>query len=251
MLITEYFVDLQTPTGQMRVHVFHPPKLNKYPGVAVFTEIYQVTGPVQRFCRQICSQGYIVATPESYHEFLPLGHVIPYDTPGTDLGNKLKIEKSLKGYDDDSKVLLDYLESLSSCTGSLGATGMCLGGHLAYRCAFDKRVKAAVCYFPTDIHKESLSSGSDSLERTGEIKGELLMIFGKQDTHIPQEGRLKIYTNLVEKNVLFSWCEFQAQHAFIRDESTLAENCFQLLKELFFRRLYLGSQEMVEPEHVC
>ena len=90
------------------------------------------------------------------------------------------------------------------------------------------------------------------------------MIFGKQDTHIPQEGRLKIYTNLVEKNVLFSWCEFQAQHAFIIDESSkgrylllmrydpaLAENCFHLLKELFFRRLYLGNQEIVEPEHVC
>lgn len=61
-------------------------------------------------------------------------------------------------------------------------TGMCLGGHLAFRCAFDPRVSACVSYFATDIHSESLAFGknSDSLIRCREIKGELLMIFGKQ-----------------------------------------------------------------------
>ncbi len=55
---------------------------------------------------------------------------------------------------------------------------MCLGGHLAYRCALDRRVAAAVCYFATDIHSRSLGEGKkdDSLERTGEIKGELMMV---------------------------------------------------------------------------
>jgi len=31
----------------------------------------------------------------------------------------------------------------------VGATGMCLGGHLAFRAGFDERVKAVVCYFAT------------------------------------------------------------------------------------------------------
>ena len=55
---------------------------------------------------------------------------------------------------------------------------MCLGGHLAYRCALDKRVAAAVCYFATDIHSNSLGEGKkdDSLERAGDIKGELVMV---------------------------------------------------------------------------
>ena len=55
---------------------------------------------------------------------------------------------------------------------------MCLGGHLAYRCALDRRVAAAVCYFATDIHSHSLGEGKkdDSLQRTGEIKGELVMV---------------------------------------------------------------------------
>lgn len=55
---------------------------------------------------------------------------------------------------------------------------MCLGGHLAYRCALDSRVKAAVCYFATDIHSKTLGLGKndDSLARAGDIKGEMLMV---------------------------------------------------------------------------
>ena len=54
---------------------------------------------------------------------------------------------------------------------------MCLGGHLAYRCALDKRVQAAVCYFATDIHSRTLGAGGDdSLDRTEEIEGELIMV---------------------------------------------------------------------------
>jgi carboxymethylenebutenolidase len=259
MLVTEEYKDIETTAGMMRVRIFIPTTPSTVPGVAVFTEIYQITGPVSRFCTQIASQGYIVACCESYHEFLPLGTVIPYDVPGTDLGNQLKVKKNLSQYDEDNKLVLDLLESLPACNGKLGSTGMCLGGHLAFRCAFDKRVLAAVCYFPTDIHSESLgSTKSDSLVRCTEINGELLMIFGKQDTHIPVDGRLKINARLIEVGAVFSWCEFQAQHAFIRDESSkgrydpaLAEQCFQLLKALFFRKLYLGEPVVTNAIHLC
>jgi hypothetical protein len=61
-------------------------------------------------------------------------------------------------------------------------SGMCLGGHLAFRAAFDPRILAAVSFFGTDIHSETLGKGkkSDSLQRCKEIKGELVMIFGKK-----------------------------------------------------------------------
>ena len=60
---------------------------------------------------------------------------------------------------------------------------MCLGGHLAYRCALDKRVQAAVCYFATDIHSKSLGAGGDdSLERTREIEGEIVMVSSAEMT---------------------------------------------------------------------
>ena len=85
---------------------------------------------------------------------------------------------------------------------------MCLGGHLAYRCALDKRVAGTVCYFATDIHSRTLGAGGDdSLERTGDIQGELIMIFGKKDNHVPAVGRDLIRKNLHEKGVCFSFYE--------------------------------------------
>jgi dienelactone hydrolase len=136
-----------------------------------------VTGPVARFARQIAGQGYIVAAPSSYHEFTG-PEALKYDAADTDRGNEWKVAKKLSAYDEDASLSVDYLLSLPTCTGRIGATGMCLGGHLAYRCALDKRVHATVCYFATDIHSRTLGRGKDddSLARAGDINGEITMV---------------------------------------------------------------------------
>lgn len=51
-----------------------------------------MTGPVQRFARQIAGHGYIVAAPSTYHEFTG-PEPLAYDVPGTDAGNNWKVEK--------------------------------------------------------------------------------------------------------------------------------------------------------------
>lgn len=147
-----------------------------------------------------------------------------------------------------------YIPTIRRLTVSV-YSGMCLGGHLAYRCALDKRIRAAVCYFATDIHSHSLGEGKadDSLKRAKEIKGELVMIFGKRDNHVPPEGRDLIRKILHEAGVTFSFYEVAwAQHAFIRDELSkgrydpaIAGICFQMLLELFGRTLNgdLGPRE--------
>lgn len=85
--------------------------------------------------------------------------------------------QKVHAYDEDATLSVTTLLSLPTCNGRVGTTGMCLGGHLAFRCAFDKRVAAAVCYFATDIHSKTLGAGGDdSLERVGDIKGELVMV---------------------------------------------------------------------------
>ena len=85
--------------------------------------------------------------------------------------------QTVSAYDEDARLSVSTLLSLDTCNGKIGTTGMCLGGHLAYRCAFDERVSAAVCYFATDIHSSTLGAGGDdSLKRTGEIQGELVMV---------------------------------------------------------------------------
>ncbi|KAK3658454.1 hypothetical protein LTR56_001865 [Elasticomyces elasticus] len=269
MIITESHVDVPTQHGgDMRIFLFTPTIPNypnaKFPGVVVFSEIYQVTGPVERFARQIAGHGYIVAAPSSYHEFTG-PEALAYDGPGTDKGNAWKIEKKVSAYDEDATLSIDTLIGLKNCNGRIGATGMCLGGHLAFRCAFDKRIFSSVCYFATDIHSSTLGEGKqdDSIKRVKDIKGETAMIFGKRDNHVPPEGRNAIRQALHDAGVTFSFYELAwAQHAFIRDELSkgrydpaLAGICFQVLLELFGRTLSgdLGPREGDggEVEDVC
>lgn len=205
-----------------------------------------------------------MAAPSSYHEFTgpaPLA----YDGPGTDAGNAWKIEKLISAYDEDATLSIDTLLALPTCNGRIGTTGMCLGGHLAFRCAFDARVSAAVCYFATDIHSATLGRGKsdDSLKRCGEIKGEIIMIHGKKDNHVPPAGRDLIRQTLHEKGIDFSFYEIAgAQHAFIRDElskgrydAAVSGVCFEMLREIFGRKLRsdLGepSGEGLKIEDIC
>ncbi|CAM9874464.1 unnamed protein product, partial [Chrysoparadoxa australica] len=80
------------------------------PAVCVFSEIYQVSGPLQRLCRKLAGElGLIAACPESYHEFEDVGTVLPYNEVGTARGNDLKVQKSVAGYDADNSALVKYL----------------------------------------------------------------------------------------------------------------------------------------------
>jgi carboxymethylenebutenolidase len=242
------FADLATPTGLMRSYVLRPAANGRYPGLVLFSEIFQVTGPIRRTAALLASHGFIVVVPEIYHELEPLGTVIPYDTAGADRGNAHKTTKPLASYDSDARTALAYLREHPACTGKLGAVGICIGGHLAFRAAMNPEVLATTCFYATDIHKRGLGAGTNdnSLDRMGEIKGELLMVWGRQDPHVPLEGRRLIYETLTAAGVNFQWHEFNAAHAFLRDEGprynpATAQICYSMALELFKRKLAEGD----------
>ena len=180
--------------------------------------------------------------------------------PGTDAGNAHKLEKSIEAFDSDHRTIIDYLLTHKNCNGRIGTVGMCLGGHLALRCAMEPEVIAGVCLFATDVHKGSLGKdGDDSLARISKGFGEaeLTMVFGKQDNHVPPPGRKLIYEALSEVDVDFQWLELNAQHAFVRDElskgrydPSLSNIVYQAMFEVFKRRLQLGlgSSGKVTPQ---
>lgn len=252
MLIQEDHVDLDTPVGVMRTFIFHPVAEGKFPGIVLFAEIYQMTGPIARTARMLACHGYVVAVPEIYHDFEKPGSPFEYNKEDTDKGNAYKIEKTLQSYDDDARACIDHLLSRSDCNGRLGCVGICLGGHLSVRCAMNPEIQAGVSFYATDIHSHTLAKGKNdnTLDRFAEIRGEMLMIWGRQDPHIPLEGRQLIYKTMTEAGVNFTWHEFNAQHAFIRDEGyrynqPLAEICNAMMFEMFDRVLQLG---IVEPK---
>jgi dienelactone hydrolase len=90
--------------------------------------------------------------------------------------------------------------------------------------------------------------GSSGRCRTpaGDIKGELLTVWGRQDPHVPLNGRNLIRARLEEVGANFQWHEVNGQHAFLRDEGprydpALAYHCYGLVFELFHRRLGSGD----------
>jgi carboxymethylenebutenolidase len=172
--------------------------------------------------------------------------VLAYDVAGTDRGNDLKFTKETAVFDSDARAGLDYLAGHARCTGRLGVMGICLGGHLAFRAALNPDALAAACFYATDIDTGTLGKGDDSLKRAGDIKGELLTVWGRQDPHVPLDGRNLIRARLEEVGANFQWHEVNGQHAFLRDEGprydpALAYHCYGLVFELFHRRLGSGD----------
>lgn len=241
--------ELTTPAGPMRTFVFRPPPPGRYPGILLYSEIFQVTGPIRRMASYFAGNGYLVAVPEIYHELEPAGTVIPYDQAGADTGNAHKTTKELSSYDADAHAALAYLSTHPNCTGKLGVVGICIGGHLAFRAAMNPAVLATACFYATDIHKRGLGKGmhDDSLDRACEIRGELLHIWGRQDPHVPLDGRNLIHACLEEAGVHYTWHELNGAHAFMRDEGPrydpeLARQCYGLVFDLFHRTLGGGTK---------
>jgi len=243
MNVQSHFVDIPTPTGVMRTYIHRPVGNGSYPVILFYSEIFQQTGPIERSAKIMAGHGYAVMVPEVFHELNPIGTVLAYDDAGRDKGNADKSAKDVQGYDSDNAAMIAYATQQDWCNGKVGAMGFCIGGHLAFRAALQPEVAATACFYATDLHTTVIPNkpSQHSMERLADIKGELMMVWGKQDNHIPTAGRAEVYQKLTAANLTFTWHEFNAQHAFMRDEGErydpqLAMTGYQLALDMFRRK---------------
>ena len=221
MIITTEYVNIPVDGNSMRSFVAAPKAAGKYPGILCYSDIFQLTGPMLRSCLRLAGYGFVVAAPEIYHRIEPSGLVIPFDDAGRTRGLEDAARTPVADFDADCRAVLDYLSRHPSVApGEIGAAGFCIGGHLAFRAAFQSEVKATVCFYGTGIHDGKLGMETDagSLQRAGEIRGRLLLVWGELDPHVPENARLAIEASLGESGVDFSQRLYPAEHAFMRDE---------------------------------
>jgi carboxymethylenebutenolidase len=174
-----------------------------------------------RFCARLAGYGFVAAAPEIYRRLKPPGLVIPFDDEGRERGLEDASRTPVEHFDEDCRTLLSYLNAHPSVApGQLAAGGFCLGGHLAFRAALQAEVRATVCFYGTGIHNGKLGMDTDagSLQKASQIDGELLLVWGTLDPHIPEDGRRKVEQGLLEAGVRFSQRTYPAEHAFMRDE---------------------------------
>jgi carboxymethylenebutenolidase len=222
MKIVSEYVDVPADGSPMRMWVAAPANENRYPGLLCYSDIFQLTPSTLRACARLAGYGFVVAVPEIYHRIEPAGTALAFDDAGRDRGLADAAKTAAAEFDADCRAALDYLASHARVeTGKLGVVGWCIGGHLAFRGALQPDVRATVCYYATGVHNGKLGSDADagSLARAGEIGGDLLMIWGGADPHVPPEGRETIRGALDAAGTRYAFSTYdEAEHAFMRDE---------------------------------
>src|SRR3954454_746198 len=188
MVVSREYIDIPVGERAMRTFVAAPRTAGPHPGVLFYTDIFQLTESSLRWSVRLAGYGFLVAVPEIYHRIEPSGTVLEFDDEGKRRGQADAEATSVADFDEDGRAALDHLERL---TGALGAAGHCTGGHLAFRAAFDPRVRATACWYPTGLHDGKLGKDPDagSLARAGEIEDELLLVWGTRDPPTDAAGR--------------------------------------------------------------
>jgi carboxymethylenebutenolidase len=221
MVVTTEYHDIPLGGSPMRTFVAAPTAAGRYPGIWCYSDIFQLTPPLLRFCVRLAGYGFVAAAPEIYRRIERPGTVIPFDDAGRTRGLEDARKMPVAHFDEDCRAGLDWLSKHDKVApGQIGVVGFCLGGHLAFRAAFQPDVRATVCYYGTGIHDGKLGQDADagSLARAGEIRGELLMIFGTKDPHVPEDGRAIIDQGLRASGARYRTLLYPAEHAFTRDE---------------------------------
>jgi carboxymethylenebutenolidase len=221
MIVTTESVVLPLPGPPMRTLVTAPKAAGRYPSIWCYSDIFQLTPPLVRACVRLAGYGFVAAAPEIYRRIEPPGTVLPFDDAGRTRGLEDASRMPVADFDADCRAGLDWLAGHPKVSpGRLGAMGFCIGGHLAFRAAFQPEIRATACFYPTGLHDGRLGRDPDagSLARARDIGGELLLVFGTQDPHVPAAARETIERALRDSGVRFRLSLYEAEHAFMRDE---------------------------------
>ena len=220
MKLREDEVRVPAPDCEIRALVISPVGDGRWPGVLFYTDIFQLTESTLRTARRLSSYGFVVCVPEIYPRGALAGVALEFDDAGKKAASAGAAATTTAQFDSDRRAVLDYLQQRPE-VDRLHAVGFCIGGHLAFRAAFDPRITATVCFYPTGLHNGVLGADADagSLAAAGSIQGRLMIVFGSQDPHVPADARLRVVSELysaglddVELHVYSG-----GEHAFMRD----------------------------------
>lgn len=218
MKLREQRVRIPAPDGEIQAIILEPVGLSPRRGVVYLTDIFQLTESTLRTARQLASAGSLVCLPEIYPRELA-GVALEFDDAGKQAGLAAAAATTTTQFDADCAAALDYLEQRDDLD-EIDVVGFCLGGHLAFRAAFDPRVTATVCCYPTGLHTGALGADdAGSLAQAARIGGRLMIIFGSNDPHVPAEARRQILSALYAAGLEHLELHIYrgGEHAFMRD----------------------------------
>ena len=220
MKLLETEVRVPAPDCEIRTTMITPVGDGQWPGMLLYTDIFQRTESTLRTARRLASAGFVVGVPEIYPRGGLAGVALAFDEAGKQSGLAGAAATTTAQFDSDRVAVLDFLAARAD-VDALVVVGFCIGGHLAFRAAFDPRIAATVCFYPTGMHNGALGADSDanSLASAHVIGGRLMIVFGSQDPHVPADARAQIVSALYTAGLedLEQHVYRGGEHAFMRD----------------------------------
>src|SRR5580692_657309 len=109
MIVTTEYADIALPGAPMRTFIAAPKAEDLYPGIWCYSDIFQLTPPLLRFCIRLAGYGFVVAAPEIYSRIEPPGAVIPFDDAGRTRGQQNAAKTPVADFDADTRKGLNWL----------------------------------------------------------------------------------------------------------------------------------------------
>jgi carboxymethylenebutenolidase len=190
------------------------------PGVLVLQEIFGVNAHVQDVCRRLAKAGFTALAPELYHRTAP--HLsLGYNPDDVVAGRSHKDQVQHEELVADLAASAAELSRQSS-SGPLAVMGFCFGGFCSVVAMTTLPFAAGVAFYGGGLPQGTPGIPSP-LDDLGEVRGELLAVFGGQDPLIPREDittlRRALETHDVEHAVQVYddashgfFCDLRASH---------------------------------------
>jgi carboxymethylenebutenolidase len=169
------WIDIETEAGKMPAYLALPPS-GKGPGIVLIQEIFGVNAHIRDVAELYAKAGYVVAAPDIFWRSEPrveLGYVGAERERGIALMQQVDIAKTV----GDLGATAQALRALPEFAGKVAAIGYCFGGQLAYLCAAQGKVDAAVAYYGGGIQNK--------LELAAQVAVPIQFHYGALDAHIP------------------------------------------------------------------
>ncbi len=160
----------RTPAALMNGLLFAPERDGPHPALVMLPEVFGVNEAMRELAQTFVARGYGVLLFDLYWRYAP-GTALGYDDPGKRQARALHEKLDYGTALADIRDGVAELRALPWSDGRAGVIGYCLGGTLAYRCACDGFVDAAVAYYGTRIDRylgEVSASASPTLLHVGE-----------------------------------------------------------------------------------
>jgi carboxymethylenebutenolidase len=172
-----------------------------FPAVIVIQEWWGLNDHIKDVTRRLAAEGYVALAPDLYH-----GKVTKDPNEAGKLMSGLKQDAALA----DLRAAVDVLAAHPAVRkGRIGATGFCMGGRFALLlAAHDDRVKASAGWYGVPVPDDA------TIKR---IKGEVLYIYGDQDTFVKKPDVDRLAAAMRAGGVKGRVESYPAPHAFFND----------------------------------